>query len=329
MKAIAISKPGGPEVLQLAERTIPFCERDEVLIKVAAAGVNRPDVFQRKGHYPPPPGAPQDIPGLEVSGIIEACGDGVTRWHPGDAVCVLIAGGGYAEYVTANADVCLPVPKGLSFIEAAALPETIFTVWHNVFQRGKLAKGESLLVHGGSSGIGTTVIQLATALGSAVYATAGSDEKCKAAEDLGAIKCVNYKKADFYTELQSVGIDVILDMIGGDYTDRNIRLLKEEGRLVYINAMRGNKVQIDVAEIMRRRLSVTGSTLRARDNQFKSALAHEILENVWPLLETGRLKSHIYKTFPLSDAASAHALMEESSHIGKIVLSVDDTLTIK
>lgn len=329
MKVVAISKPGGPEVLQLAERAIPFCDHDEVLIKVAAAGVNRPDVFQRKGHYPPPPGTPQDIPGLEVSGIIEACGEGVTCWQPGDAVCVLIVGGGYAEYVTANANVCLPVPKGLSFIEAAALPETIFTVWHNVFQRGNLTKGESLLVHGGSSGIGTTAIQLATALGSAVYATAGSDEKCKAAEDLGAIKCINYKKANFYTELQSVGIDVILDMIGGDYTDRNIRLLKEEGRLVYINAMRGNKVQIDIAEIMRRRLSITGSTLRARDTQFKSALANEILESVWPLLETGRLKPNIYKTFPLSDAASAHALMEESSHIGKIVLSVNEALTIR
>lgn len=329
MKAIIISRPGGPEVLQLAERTNPFCGPDEVLIKVAAAGVNRPDVFQRKGHYPPPPGAPEDIPGLEVSGIIEACGESVTRWKPGDAVCVLIAGGGYSEYVTAHANVCLPVPAGLSFIEAAALPETIFTVWHNVFQRGKLKKGESLLVHGGSSGIGTTAIQLATALGAAVYATAGTDEKCRAVEDLGALKCVNYKKADFYTELRSVGIDVILDMIGGDYTDRNIKLLKEEGRLVHINAMRGSKVQIDISEIMRRRLTITGSTLRARDNQFKSALAHEILENVWPLLESGRLKPLVYKTFPLSDAASAQALMEESSHIGKIVLSVNHTLAIR
>lgn len=329
MKAIAISRPGGPEVLQLAERPIPLCGKDEVLIKVAAAGVNRPDVFQRKGHYPPPPGAPQDIPGLEVSGIIEACGEEVTRWHPGDAVCVLIAGGGYSEYVTANANICMAIPKGLNFIEAAALPETVFTVWHNVFQRRKLKKGESLLVHGGSSGIGTTAIQLATALGSAVYATAGSDEKCKAAEDLGAIKCVNYNEADFYNELKPVGIDVVLDMIGGDYTDRNIKLLKEEGRLVYINAMRGNKVQIDAGEIMRRRLSVTGSTLRSRDTQFKSDLACTILENVWPLLETGQFKPLIYKTFPLSAAAAAHTLMEESSHIGKIVLSVDDTLTIR
>jgi len=329
MKAIVISKPGGPEVLQLAERPIPFCKEDEVIIKVAASGVNRPDVFQRKGHYPPPPGVPLDIPGLEVSGIIEACGQGVTRWQPGDAVCALIAGGGYAEYVTANANVCLPVPKGLSLIEAAALPETVFTVWHNVFQRGMLSNGESLLVHGGSSGIGTAAIQLATALGSKVYATAGSDEKCRAAEDLGAIMCINYKKADFYAELQSVGIDVILDMIGGDYTDRNIRLLKEEGRLVYINAMRGNKVQIDISEIMRRRLTVTGSTLRARDVQFKSALTQEILEKVWPLLETGRYKPLVYKTFPLSDAASAHTLMEENRHIGKIVLSVNDALTIR
>ncbi|WP_407430915.1 NAD(P)H-quinone oxidoreductase [Arcticibacter sp.] len=329
MKAIVISRPGEPEVLQLAERTIPFCGPDEVLIKVAAAGVNRPDVFQRKGHYPAPPGAPEDIPGLEVSGIIETCGEGVTRWQPGDAVCVLIAGGGYSQYVTAHASVCLPVPNGLSFIEAAALPETVFTVWHNVFQRGKLKKGESLLVHGGSSGIGTTAIQLATALGSAVYATAGTNEKCKAAENLGAVKCVNYKKADFYNELRSVGIDVILDMIGGDYTDRNIRLLKEEGRLVHINAIRGSKVQIDISEIMRRRLTITGSTLRARDLRFKSALAQDILENVWPLLERNRLKPLVYKTFPLSDAASAHSLMEESSHIGKLVLSVDDTLAIR
>lgn len=329
MKAIVISKPGGPEVLTIAERDTPFCGNDEVLIKVAAAGVNRPDVFQRKGHYPPPPGTSEDIPGLEVSGIIEACGEGVNNWHPGDAVCVLIAGGGYAEYVTASANVCLPIPKGLSFIEAASLPETIFTVWHNVFQRGRLTKGESLLIHGGSSGIGTTAIQLANALGAQVYATAGSDEKCRAAEDLGALKCINYKEADFYTELRSIGIDVILDMIGGDYTDRNIRLLKEEGRLVFINSMRGNKVQIDIADIMRRRLSITGSTLRARDNQFKSALADEIHNSVWPLLETGQLKPNIYKTFPLFDAASAHALMEESSHIGKIIISVDETLTIK
>lgn len=329
MKAMTISRPGGPEVLQLAERAIPFCGPNEVLIKVAAAGVNRPDVFQRKGYYPPPPGAPEDIPGLEVSGIIEACGEAVTRWQPGDAVCVLIAGGGYSEFVTAHADICLPIPTGLSFIEAAALPETIFTVWHNVFQRGKLKENESLLVHGGSSGIGTTAIQLATALGSAVYATAGTDEKCKAAENLGALKCVNYKKADFYTELRCVGMDVILDMIAGDYTDRNIKLLKEEGRLVHINAMKGSKVQIDISEIMRRRLTITGSTLRARKNQFKSALAHEILENVWPLIEAGKLKPAIYETFPLADAASAHALMEESTHIGKIVLSIDDTLAIR
>lgn len=329
MKAIIISKPGGPEVLQLTERNVPEFGQDEVLIKVAAAGVNRPDVFQRKGNYPPPKGAPQDIPGLEVSGIIEACGPGVRNWHPGDAVCVLIAGGGYAEYVTASANVCLPVPKGISFLEAASLPETIFTVWHNVFQRGRLNRGESLLVHGGSSGIGTTAIQLATALGSEVYATAGSEEKCRAVEDLGARKCVNYRESDFYTELRSEGVDVILDMIGGDYTDRNLRLLKEEGRLVYINAMRGNNVQINIAEIMRKRLSITGSTLRARDNHFKSALANEILLHVWPLLETGKLKPIIYKTFSLSDAAQAHALMEESSHIGKIMLEVDPTVTIR
>lgn len=329
MKAIIISKAGGPEVLQLKDRNIPGIGQDEVLIKVAAAGINRPDVFQRKGNYPPPKGAPQDIPGLEVSGIIEACGPGVNNWHPGDAVCVLIPGGGYAEYVTASANVCLPVPKGLGFIEAAALPETTFTVWHNIFQRGRLRRGESLLVHGGSSGIGTTAVQLANAFGSAVYATAGSEEKCRAVENLGALKCVNYRKVDFFMELQSVGIDVILDMVGGDYTERNIKLLNEEGRLVYINAMKGNRVQIDIADIMRKRLSITGSTLRGRDNHFKAALATEILHQVWPLLEAGRLKPIINQTFSLADAPLAHTLMEESSHIGKIVLEVDPTLTIR
>lgn len=327
MKAVIISEPGGPEVLKLTHRPMPEPGPDEVLIRVAAAGVNRPDVFQRKGHYPPPPGAPEDIPGLEVSGIIEAVGEHVSTWRAGDAVCVLVAGGGYAEYIVANANVCLRIPDGLSFIEAASLPETVFTVWHNVFQRGKLSGAGSLLVHGGTSGIGTTAIQIANALGAAVYATAGSDQKCRAAEDLGAIRCVNYRKFDFYDELRSVGFDVILDMIGGDYMDRNIRLLKEEGRLVFINAMRGNKVTLDIGDLMRRRLTVTGSTLRSRDNVFKSALASEISAEVWPLFESKTVKPMIYRTYSLSEATSAHRLMEEGDHIGKIVLSVDENIT--
>ncbi|MGV3705998.1 MAG: NAD(P)H-quinone oxidoreductase [Arcticibacter sp.] len=327
MKAVIISESGGPEVLKLEERPMPVPGFNEVLIKVAAAGVNRPDVFQRKGHYPSPPGVAADIPGLEVSGLVAACGEGVVKWQPGDAVCVLIGGGGYAEYVVAHADVCLSIPAGLSFEEAAGLPETVFTVWHNVFQRGKLKEGETLLVHGGTSGIGTTAIQLARALGSQVYATAGSDEKGAAAEAMGALKCVNYKVSDFFDELQHVGFDVILDMIGGDYMDRNIRLLKEEGRLVFINAVRGNKVQLDIADLMRRRLTVTGSTLRARNNEFKAALAEEIRQIVWPLFESQNVKPIIYRTFPLANAASAHALMEDSDHIGKIVLSVDRDLT--
>src|SRR5688572_17567273 len=320
MKAIIITKPGGPEVLQLKERATPRPGEHDVLIKVKAAGVNRPDVSQRKGNYPPPAGAPADIPGLEVAGIIEACGKEVTSLKNGDAVCALIAGGGYAEYAVANAAHCLPVPSNLDFTAAASLPETVLTVWHNVFQRGQLKAGDTFLVHGGSSGIGVTAIQLAKAFGATVFATAGSNEKCKACLELGADLCINYKEEDFESVLKDKGVDVILDMIGGDYTEKNIRLLNTDGRLVFINAMKGGKASIDAIDIMRRRLTITGSTLRIRDARFKADLTAEVYQHVWPMIERGKFKPVIYKTFPLAKAADAHALMERSEHIGKIVL---------
>jgi NADPH2:quinone reductase len=322
MKAIVITEPGDPEVLQIQERPAPGLKEGEVLIRVFAAGINRPDVFQRKGNYPPPPGAPQDIPGLEVAGVIEQCGADVTNWKTGDAVCALLAGGGYAEYAVVNARHCLPVPKGFSYAEAASLPETIYTVWHNAFQKGKLQNGEHFLVHGGSSGIGITAIQLAKAFGAKVFATAGSDEKCKACLDLGADLCVNYKKEDFEKVLEKEGVDVILDMIGGDYIAKNVRLLRVDGRLVFINTMKGNKPEgVDFGLIMKNRLTLTGSTLRNRDVNFKAALTNEILESVWPLLESGKFKPVIYREFPLAEAAKAHELMESSDHIGKIMLT--------
>lgn len=323
MKAIVITRPGAPEVLQPAEREMPEPAAREVLIKVYAAGVNRPDVFQRKGNYPPPPGAPQDIPGLEVAGIIERVGAQVTSWEPGDRVCALLTGGGYAEYALAHEGHCLPLPRGFDFIQAASLPETIFTVWHNVFQRGHLRAGEHFLVHGGSSGIGITAIQLAKAFGTTVFTTAGSDEKCAACDALGADRSINYKTSDFEDQLMELGVDVILDMVGGDYIPKNLRLLREEGRMVFINTMKGGKVkgadEVDFSLIMRKRLTVTGSTLRNRDDAFKSALAAEIREQVWPVLERG-FKPVIAGVFPLAEAARTHALMESSDHIGKIIL---------
>lgn len=320
MKAIIITTPGAPEVLQLQERTKSTPAEGQVLIKVAAAGVNRPDVIQRKGKYPPPPGVPADIPGLEVAGIVEACGSEVKNYNVGDRICALTGGGGYAEYAIAHAAHCLPIPRNMSFIEAASLPETVLTVWHNVFQRGHLAAGESFLVHGGSSGIGITAIQLAKAFGATVFATAGSKEKCEACIALGADECINYKEADFESVLKGKGVDVILDMIGGDYTEKNLRLLKTDGRLVFINAMNGGKANFDAVDIMRRRLTITGSTLRNRDDQFKAALIADVLQNVWPVIEAGNFKPVIYKTFPLAEAAAAHTLMESSEHIGKIML---------
>ncbi len=321
MKAVVITHPGEPDVLQLQERPQPMPAEGEVLIEVKAAGINRPDVLQRKGYYPPPPGAPQDIPGLEIAGTIVALGKGVDRWQTGDAVCALVSGGGYAEYCVANARHCLPLPQGIDFTGAASLPETCFTVWHNVFQRGQLKPKEHLLVHGGSSGIGITAIQLGKAMGATVFATAGSDDKCRACESLGATLCINYNNDDFEILLKEPGIDVILDMIGGDYTAKNIRLLNAEGRLVMINTMKGNKVEIDLHYVMRQRLSITGSTLRNRDASFKAALAAAVEKQVWPLISYGRFEPVVFKTFPLNEAAAAHALMESSGHTGKIVLT--------
>jgi NADPH2:quinone reductase len=327
MKAIIITQPGGPEVLQLAERPTPTYSADEVLIKVMAAGINRPDIFQRKGNYPPPEGAPTDIPGLELAGIVAEVGAGVTRWKVGDKVCALVIGGAYAEYCPAPEGQCLPVPKGLSFAEAASLPETFFTVWSNVFDRAQLQPGESLLIHGGSSGIGVTAIQMAKALGSTAYVTAGSEEKCKFCEELGADKAINYKTEGFGEAINNLtggkGVDVILDMIGGDYTPVNIKSLANDGRLVMINAVKGSKVEINLSEVMRKRLMITGSMLRVRDVAFKSAIAKKLEEHIWPLLASGQIKPLIYKTFPAGEAAKAHELMESSEHMGKIVLEFE------
>ncbi|MCF2490201.1 NAD(P)H-quinone oxidoreductase [Dyadobacter sp. CY347] len=323
MKAIIISQPGGPEVLRMEERPTPQPADNQVLIKVYAAGINRPDVFQRKGNYPPPAWAPQDIPGLEVAGIIEQVGHQVTNWKKGDAVCALLAGGGYAQYAIAQAGHCLPVPNGFDFVQAASLPETVFTVWHNAFQRGKLIEGENFLVHGGTSGIGITAIQLAKAFGAKVFTTAGSDEKCNACLGLGADIGINYKTEDFEENLKSEGVDAILDMVGGDYIPKNIRLLREDGRLVFINTMKGSKLEgteVDFGLIMKKRLTITGSTLRNRSDEFKTELANEILDNVWPVINSGKFKTVIAAQFPMNEASQAHALMETSDHIGKIIL---------
>ena len=324
MKAIVISQPGPPEVLQAQERPKPRCGAEEVLIRVRAAGINRPDVFQREGKYPAPPGAPADIPGLEVAGEIVEVGAGVSRWQRGDLVCALLAGGGYAEYAAVNAGHCLPCPPGQSFTAAAALPEVVFTVWHNVFQRGRLQMGERLLVHGGSSGIGLAAIQLARARGARVFTTAGTETKCAACREAGAEIAINYRTQDFAAVLGSEGADVILDMIGGDYTARNLKLLRPDGRLVYINAMKGGRGEFNAREIMARRLTITGSTLRARDPAFKAALCAEVEAQVWPLVARGDFKPNVYRVLPLENAADAHRLMESGEHIGKIVLEVGE-----
>jgi len=324
MKAIVITQPGGPEVLQMQERPIPACAANEVLVKVAAAGINRPDVSQRKGNYPPPPGASPDIPGLEIAGTVVETGAGVNRWKVGDKICALVTGGGYAEYCTAPEGQCLPVPDNLSFVEAASLPETFFTVWSNVFDRGQLKPGEALLVHGGSSGIGVAAIQMAKAMGAIVYITAGSDEKCRFCEGLGAAKAINYKTENFADVIRQItndkGVDVILDMVGGDYVQNNLRALANDGRLVMINMMMGKDVQVDLSQVMSKRLTVTGSTLRNRDTAFKAAIAQNLEKNIWPLLESGEIKPVINAVFPAEQAAQAHRLMESSEHIGKIVL---------
>ncbi len=325
MKAIVITQPGGPEVLKVAERPVPEIKQDEVLIKVAAAGVNRPDLIQREGRYPAPPGVAADIPGLEVAGIVTQVGADEKRWKPGDQVCALLAGGGYAEYVAVPSVQCLPVPEGLSLEESASLPETFFTVWTNVFDRGRFESGESFLVHGGTSGIGVAAIQMVNALGGRVYATAGTDEKCAYAEELGASKCVNYKKEDFAEVIKSLerkGVDIILDMIGGDYTPKNVGLLATEGRLLIINAMGGANSPIDLMRVMVKRLTITGSTLRVRETDFKGAIAANLEEHVWPLLVKGSIKPVVHQTFPLEKAADAHALVESSEHIGKVVLTI-------
>ena len=323
MKVIEIVEPGGPSVLKSSIRNIPKPKRNEVLIKISYAGVNRPDVLQRSGSYLPPPGA-SDLPGLEASGIIFAIGKNVTNWEVGDEVCALLPGGGYAEYAVTQASHCLPVPTGMSLKQAAALPETLFTVWSNVFQRGGLKPNEKFLVHGGSSGIGTMAIQLANLFGSEVYATAGSDAKCSACEELGAIRAINYNKEDFLEVIKSIGgVHLILDMVGGAYIEKNIKALVDDGRLVQIAFLKGAKVELNFAQIMTRRLTVTGSTLRPQSDLSKSQIASELLEKIWPLLSTGRINPVINSVFDLNDVSSAHLLMESSKHIGKIVLKVE------
>jgi putative PIG3 family NAD(P)H quinone oxidoreductase len=325
MHAVAIREPGGPEVLTLEERPVPVPGEGEVLIRVAAAGINRPDVIQRQGRYPPPPGA-SDLPGLEVAGEVVAAGGGVTRWHVGDEICALLSGGGYAEYAVAPAGQCLPCPAGLSLVDAAALPETCFTVWTNVFERGRLRPGETLLVHGGSSGIGTTAIQCARQYGAVVYATAGSVEKVQACEALGATRGINYRSEDFVTVCRATtdgrGVDVILDMVGGSYIPRNVDLLAEDGRLVQIALLEGAQATLNFGVIMRRRLTITGSTLRPRSVEEKTRLAREVETHVWPWVAQGVVRPQIFATLPLAEAAEAHRLMESSRHIGKIVLTV-------
>jgi putative PIG3 family NAD(P)H quinone oxidoreductase len=321
MKAVVITKPGAADVLAVLERPKPVPGSTEVLIRVTAAGVNRADVIQRDGKYPAPAGVVPDIPGLEVSGVIEACGEKAQRWKTGDAVCALLAGGGYAEYVAVEASHCLPVPKEWSVTDAAALPEALFTVWSNVFQRGRLQSGERFLVHGGTSGIGMAALQLAHAFGARTFATAGSDEKCRACEAAGAERAINYRTEDFETVLKDEGVDVILDMIGGEYIAKNLRLLRPEGRLVFINAMKGGKAEFSAHQIMSRRLTITGSTLRSRETAFKASLAADVERNVWPLLETGKFRANVFRTFPFAEAGAAHQLMESSAHVGKILLT--------
>ena len=322
MRAVEISEPGGPEVLKVTERERPSAAPGQIVIKVAYAGVNRPDALQRAGAYAPPPGA-SDLPGLEASGEVIEVGQGVTEFAVGDQVCGLLPGGGYAEYVATPAAHCLPIPAGLDLKQAACLPETCFTVWSNVVTRGGLKAGERFLVHGGSSGIGTTAIQLATALGARVFTTAGSDEKCQACLDLGAERAINYRDEDFVSVLKAEGgANLILDMVGGDYIPRNIKALANDGRLVQIAFLSGPKVELNFAQIMTRRLTVTGSTLRPQSDQAKAEIAQDLREAVWPLIEAGKLAPVMDSEFPLEEAAAAHARMESSGHIGKIVLKV-------
>src|SRR5438477_3693586 len=325
MRAVEISRPGGPEVLKVADVPKPSLKPNEILVKVAAAGVNRPDVLQRMGHYPVPPDA-SPLPGLEIAGEVVELDAQVKMWRRGDKVCALVNGGGYAEYCAVPESQALPVPKNLSLVEAASLPETCFTVWGNVYDRGRLTPGETLLVQGGTSGIGVTAIQMAAATGNRVFATAGSDEKVAACLRLGAEKAFNYKTQDWVAEVRAAtggkGVNVILDMVGGDYVPRELKCLAEDGRLVFIAYLRGPRTELDIDAVMRRRLTITGSTLRPRSSEFKGAIARSLREKIWPLIEAGRIKPQVYKTFALADASEAHRLMESSQHIGKIVLTL-------
>jgi NADPH2:quinone reductase len=326
MRVVEISQAGGPEVLVPARRPVPVPSAGEILIRVRAAGVNRPDALQRAGSYAPPPGA-SDLPGLEAAGEVAAVGPGVSAWTVGDPVCALLPGGGYAEYVVTAADHALPVPAGLDMVAAAGLCETLFTVWSNVFVRGRLAAGESFLVHGGSSGIGTTAIQLARLRGARVFATAGSEAKCRACLDLGAEMAVNYRAADFVAAVREAtggrGVDLILDMVGGDYLPRNVKALAMDGRLVMIAQLRGASAELNFAQVMVKRLTITGSTLRPQSVEAKARIAADLRREVWPLIEAGRMAPVLDRTYPLEEAAAAHARMESSEHVGKIILTMD------
>ncbi|MDQ0471141.1 NAD(P)H-quinone oxidoreductase [Labrys wisconsinensis] len=325
MRVMAIREPGGPQVLTEESRPLPTPGETDILIRVAAAGVNRPDLLQRAGVYPPPPGA-SDLPGLEVAGEVAAVGYDVRRWKVGDKVCALVAGGGYAEYVLAPESNALPVPAGMDMVQAAALPETGFTVWHNVFERGRLTEGETFLVHGGSSGIGTTAIMLAKAFGATVFTTAGSPEKCEACRKLGADLAIDYKTADWVAEVREAsggrGVDLILDMVGGDYVAKNYSAAAMDGRIVQIAFLRGSKVELDLVKLMTKRLTHTGSTMRPQSVASKARIARELEDKVWPLLAAGACRPVIHATLPLADAAKAHALLEAGDHVGKVVLTV-------
>jgi NADPH:quinone reductase len=325
MSVIEIAAPGGPEQLKLVQRPVPRPGDEEVLVRVAAAGVNRPDVMQRQGRYPPPPGA-SDLPGLEIAGEIVALGPKVSGLSVGDKVTALLPGGGYAAYAVAAAPLCLPVPSGISMVEAAAIPETFFTVWTNLFDRGRCQAGDTVLIHGGTSGIGTTAIQLAAAWGARVFATAGSDDKARACERFGAVRGINYRTEDFVevmrAETGGKGVDVTLDMVAGSYVPRNLEIAALEGRIVVISLLGGSRAEISMSMILTKRLTLTGSTLRTRTVAQKAAVADEVRKNVWPLLTAGRVRPIIHATFPLAEASEAHRLMETSNHIGKIVLTI-------
>ena len=325
MSVVEIAAPGGPEQLQLAQRPVPTPQEGEVLVRVAAAGVNRPDVMQRQGRYPPPPGA-SDLPGLEIAGEIVALGPKVSGRSVGEAVCALLPGGGYAAYAVAAAPLCLPIPTGVSMVEAAAIPETFFTVWTNLFDRGRCKAGETVLVHGGTSGIGTTAIQLAAAWGARVFATAGSDDKARACERMGAVRGINYRTEDFVEVMRAQtggkGVDVTLDMVAGSYVPRNLEIAALEGRIVVISLLGGSRAEINMGLILTKRLTLTGSTLRARTVAQKAEVADAVHKNIWPLLAAGSVRPVIHATFPLAEASEAHRLMETSNHIGKIVLTI-------